>query len=211
MSVSLSVASVIDSNSLSSGTPWLVLIDLEIVNPVNNVVETVKHFARNPEDVTFNGTVYEKGAFDLQISQISGQVAEVSLSIKDHTRVIQSLMEEYGGGVGSNITLYVVNAARLDHAPEIVEFFQITGSSASEYSQSFQLGAENALAQTFPRRRQTRDFCQWRYKDSTTCRYAGALTGCDLTLQGPNGCEAHGNSLNFGAYPGLNSNGYRYS
>lgn len=211
MPASLSVSSVVEANRLSSGTPWIFLIDLEVVNPITGTVVIVRHYARNPEDVVFNGVTYEKGSFDLSIQSAGGQQAQVSLSINDFTQTIQGYMEAHGGGVGSNVTLYVVNTDRLDQPPEIVEYFQIVGASASKYIQTFQLGAENALVQTFPRRRQTKDFCQWRYRDPDTCGYSGALPSCDLTLQGPNGCTAHENSLNFGGFPGLNSNGYRYA
>lgn len=39
----------------------------------------------------------------------------------------------------------------------------------------------------------------------------GTLSSCDLTLQGSNGCAAHGNTINFGGYPSLNSMTYRYA
>jgi hypothetical protein len=38
----------------------------------------------------------------------------------------------------------------------------------------------------------------------------GIMPSCDLSLQGPNGCAAHNNTQNFGGFPGLNDNGYRY-
>jgi phage-related protein len=70
----------------------------------------------------------------------------------------------------------------------------------------------------FPRRRQARDFCQWRFRDPNTCAYDGPAPSCDYTLQGPNGCSAKGRrndgqwqTIMFGAYPGINSNGVRYA
>lgn len=207
----LSLASVIESNRLSSDVPFLCLIDLEIVNPATGSVVATEYIARNSEPVVFEGRTYGLGTFDIQIKQETGSLAEVTLTVNDYTQHIQGLMEEFGGGVGSKVTLYVVNSGNLAQGAEIVEFFEITAASSADYVQSFTLGAENALAQTFPRRRQTRDFCQWRFKDPKTCGYVGPLTSCALTLQGANGCEAHDNSINFGGYPGLNQNGYRYA
>jgi phage-related protein len=211
MTQRLSVATAIEANRLSSSVPFLCLIDLEVVNPTTGLVVTTQRIARNPEDVVFNGDTYMKGSFDIQLTHEAGKPSEVQLIVNDYTQTIQSYMEQYGGGVGSNVTFYLVNGAALTKPADIIEYFQIIGATASEYVQTFTLGAENALMQTFPRRRQTRDFCQWRYQ-SAECGYPtnGAKTSCDLTLQGPNGCEAHGNSVNFGAFPGLNSNGYRY-
>lgn len=210
MSKNLSLATVLEKNKLSSDVPFLALLDVEIVNPSNGVVVIVLHIANNPESVVWDGNTYEVGGFDIAIKSESGKQSEVSMTIVDYTQAIQGYMQQYGGGVGSNVTLSIVRGDALDKPAEIVEYFQVIGSSAADYMATFQLGAENAIMQVFPRRQQRRDFCQWRYKDPTTCKYAGALTSCDLTLQGPNGCAAHGNTINFGAYPGLNSRGTRY-
>lgn len=210
MTTPLSIASVVEANRLSSGVPFLCLLDIEVVNPATGVVVTTLHVARNPENVVFQSVTYTAGMFDITLKTEAGKGAEVSLNVTDYTQAIQALMEEYGGGIGSNVTFYLVNGANLAQGAEIVEFFQIVGASSSEYRHNFVLGAENTLMQTFPRRRQTRDFCQWRYK-SVDCGYTGGLATCDLSLQGPNGCAAHSNALNFGAFPGLNSNGYRYN
>lgn len=205
----LSLASVIEANRVASEVPFLCLIDVEVVNPATGVVVTTLHIARNSEEVIFDGNTYEAGVFDIQLSAEAGQAAEVTLSVNDYTQALQGMLEAYGGGVGSNVTFYLVNADNLSQGPEIVEYFQITATQSSEYTHQFTLGAENTLMQTFPRRRQTKDFCQWRYK-SPECGYTGGLASCDLTLQGPNGCRVHSNELNFGAFPGLNSNGFRY-
>lgn len=210
MSKNLSLATVLEKNKLSSDVPFLALLDVEIVNPSTGVVVIVLHIANNPESVVWNGTTYEPGGFDFNLKSESGKQPEVNLTIVDYTLAIQGYMQQYGGGVGSNVTLSIVRGDALDKPPEIVEYFQIIGASAAEYMATFNLGAENAIMKTFPRRQQRRDFCQWQYKDAATCKYAGPMATCDLTLQGPNGCQAHGNAINFGAYPGLNARGSRY-
>lgn len=210
MSQPLSLANVIESNRLASDVPFLCFIDVEVVNPATGIVVVELNIVRNTEDVVFDGKTYAKGSFDIQLKQEAGKMSEVTLVVADYTQALQSLMEEYGGGVGSNVTFSVQAANSLNKPADIVEYFQIIGASANDYIQTFTLGAENALLQSFPRRRQTRDFCQWRYKGSE-CGYVGGMASCDLTLQGDNGCDVHGNSLRFGGYPGLNSNGYRYA
>jgi phage-related protein len=207
----LSIATVLEKNRLDSDIPFLVALDIEVVNPATGVVVQVLHVVRNQEEITFNGNPYQPAMFDITFGQAMGEQTRVNLSMKDVTGAVQALMEEYGGGIGFNVTLYIVNGGALDDPPEIEEFFQVIGASASEYEISWELGAENETIKTFPRRRQTKDFCQWRYKDPDTCRYVGPLTSCDLTLQGPNGCAAHANTARFGAYPGLNTNGVRYA
>jgi phage-related protein len=206
----LSVASVIEANRVHSDVPFICLIDLTIVDPLTGLAVDTLYIARNPEAVTFNGQVYEAGAFDVQLKTLASGPAEVSLTVNDFTQTIQGYMELYGGGVGSRVTFYIVNAAALDKPPEVYEHFEIVGASSSDYMQSFTLGAENVLAMTFPRRRQTRDYCQWRYK-SQECGYTGSLPRCDLTLKGSNGCDVHQNTINFGGFSGINANGYRYA
>jgi phage-related protein len=209
MPQSLSLATAIEKNRLSSDVPFLLLVDIEVVDPATGVIVQVLHVARNPEQVVFGGNTYEAGTFDVSVTTSSGEQPDVSLSVNDYTQTLQFYMQAYGGGVGSNVTLYVVNGSALDDPPEVMEFFQITGATSQNYVSQFTLGAENTLMRTFPARAQNRDFCSWRYK-SAECGYTGSMTSCDLTLQGDNGCAAHANSINFGGFPGLNANDVRY-
>lgn len=206
---SLSIASIIEKNRLSSDVPFVVALDIEVVNPgTGSVVETL-HLVRNTEALTFNGHTYEPASFDIELKEEAGAQQTVTLSIKDYSRAVQGRMQAYGGGIGFSVTVMVVNTGNLGQGAEIVEYFEVVGANAANYVCSFTLGAENHLSKTFPRRRQTRDFCQWRYKDPETCKYSGPMTSCDLTLYGPNGCQAHGNTVRFGAFPGINSRGVR--
>ncbi len=209
MSKNVSLATVLEKNKLSSDVPLLALLDVEVINPATGVVVITLHIVNNPESVTYNSVTYEPGGFDFELKNESGRQSEVSLVINDFTQAVQNYMQEYGGGVGSNVTLTIIRGDQTTGAPEIVEYFQVVAASAQDYVCNFQLGAENALMKTFPRRRQHRDFCQWRYK-SAQCGYVGAIATCDLTLQGSNGCRVHANTVNFGAFPGLLSNGSRY-
>lgn len=210
MTKSLSVATVIEKNRISSEVPFLVCLDIRVIDPVTlSTVETL-HLVRNDEDVTYNGFEYKAFIFDIELKEEPGSMSPVTLAVTDFSKAVQGRMQAYGGGIGFQVSVMVVNAAALDQAPEVVEDFEVIGASASNYVCTFELGVESALAKDFPRRRQSRDFCQWRYKDANTCGYSGGIATCDLTLKGPNGCGAHGNTIRFGAYPGVNSNGARY-
>lgn len=206
-----SVASALELHRLSSDVAYLCLLDIEIINRDTGITVATKKLVRNPEPVIFRGETYEAAMFDISIKEEVGKVAEVSLSLVDYTQDIQARMEAYGGAIGSNVTFMIVNSAQLDDEPDEIEFFQIVGASSKGYRHEFTLGAENALRQTFPRRRQAKDFCQARFKDPATCKYVGAATSCDLTLKGSNGCAVKNNTINFHAYMGINTNGFRYS
>lgn len=210
---SLSVATVLEKNKLSSGIPFLVCLDVDVVNPATGgLVETIS-IVKNTENITWNGRTYIAAAFDIELKEEAGATPTINLSIKDYTRTIAAKMEQYGGGVGFRVVVSVVRgdtATMPTDKPELQAFFEVVGASQNEYSANFTLGAESPIMKIFPRRVQSKDFCVWRYKDSVTCRYAGAMPSCDLTLSGDNGCKAHNNEKNFGAFPGITNAGTRY-
>lgn len=209
MTTSLSVASIIEKNRISSEVPWLVLLDIEVIDPSTLTTVETLHLARNVDPVSFNGQTYAPASFDIELKSQAGEQQTISVSINDYTLAVQQRMQNYGGGIGFNVSIMVVNAGNLTQAPEVIEYFQVVGAQTINYAVSFTLGAENNITKVFPRRRQMKDFCQWRYK-STECGYAGALPNCDLSLDGPNGCRAHGNVIHFGAFPGINAVDNRY-
>lgn len=51
--------------------------------------------------------------------------------------------------------------------------------------------------------------CQWKFRETTTCGYAGSLLTCNLMIDHADGCQGrHGDPLKrakFGGYPYLNS------
>jgi phage-related protein len=206
----LSVATAIEKAKIASTVPFLMALDIRVYDPgaPDTLIETLR-VVNNAVPITWMGATYSAASFDLQLKSETGTQSQVSLVIKDVTRAIQARMQVYGGGIGFKVTVTVLNSGRLDQPAEAQESFEVVGASASDYVTTFNLGAENALAKNFPRRMQTRDFCQWRYK-SAECGYSGPLTTCDLTLKGANGCKQHQNTIFFGGFPGLNANGRSY-
>jgi phage-related protein len=209
MPKSLSVVSVIEKNRLSSDVPFLVGLDIDVIDPASGALVQVLRFVRNTETIIWSGFLYSPAAFDIEIKEAAGELQTVSLSFTDYTRAIQDYLQQYGGGVGFKVTVSVINAGNLAQGPEVQEFFEVIGAESADYIVSFTLGAENAISRQFPRRRQTRDFCQWQYK-SVQCGYTGGLPSCDLSLKGPNGCQAHANQLRFGGFRGINTRDVRY-
>jgi hypothetical protein len=204
----LSVASVIDKNRVTSEVAWVILLDIYVTDPNSReVVETLR-IARNNENVTFgtdaqgNPIVYQAGNFDVQVDQRKGEAPSVSITARDQTRYIHSRLDAMAGGVFSEIQMTVVNTSRLDKPPEMQERFQITGATVKDYVVTIQLGAENPLAVQFPKHTQRQDRCAWRFR-GYGCQYAGPASSCDYTKDGPNGCRAKGNTLNFRGLPGL--------
>lgn len=198
----LSVATVIEKNKVVSNVAFIILAQVHIVNPNTRLVEEVLYIARNNEAVTYKGNVYQPADFDLNIRNSRGQPMSVELSCKDPTKFIITKMDEMAGGVQSRITLMTINSARLNEEPEMLEEFEVLTANTNDFDISFSLGAANPLAIKFPKHRQMRDRCTWRFK-GYGCQYTGAAAKCSYTLEGVDGCKAKSNQVNFGGLRGL--------
>lgn len=205
MPTHLSVATAIEKNRVSSDVAFVPLLEIDVKNPdTNEPVETL-YFARNADDIVYRGTTYIRGGFDFDVQEEAGAQPAVTITVHDMTRALMTRMQEFGGGVGFTVRILVINSGNLTQDPEITEQFLVTGASAKDYDATFTLGAENPLLLRFPRRRQFRDQCQWRYK-GPECGYAGGIASCDFTMNGGNGCVAHANAIRFGGFPGIGVN-----
>lgn len=205
----LSVADIIEKNKLYSSTPFVILVDLQVIDPTTGTTVTTLYLARNNEDVVYGGNTYLKANFEFQYEATAGEFPSVSISVNDMTNAIQAIMQNYGGGVGSTLTIYVVNTDQLDQPADNIEYFDVLGARAANYVVQWTLGGENILSRQFPKRKQFKNRCNWRYK-GTECGYAGVLDSCDLSLDGANGCSVHNNSANYGGFPGINASNVRY-
>jgi phage-related protein len=193
-----------EKNKLTSNIPWLIAIKVHVVHPVSGQVVDHIRLVRNDNPVTIDGEVYEPFIFDIDIKKKLNELPSLTITAQDHRGLIASRLHGFKGGVGSKVDLMIFAADGEDvlSDPELTEYFEILKASVDDYVATWSLGTENPLRITFPRRKQYRDRCPWLYKDEN-CTYSGDLPTCDFTLDGENGCRAHGNSINFGGMPGL--------
>lgn len=205
----LSIHSAIEKSRVASDAAYLIFLEIFVPDPeTGDIIDTIR-LVNNPEDVVLNSITFYSMQFDLSVKAEAGGLPSVNLSIFDPKGIVRSYMEQYQGGVDFEVAVHAAFSNALDAPPDATEYFIVTSASAPDYSASFTLGAENPLSQPFPRRRLRRDYCGWRYKDHR-CKYAGTMPSCDYSLQGDNGCAAHGNTINFGGAPGINNSGIRY-
>lgn len=198
----LSVGSVIDKNKISSSAVWVILLRIDIVNPNDrNVVETVM-VAQNNEDVTYGMDIYKAANFEVRVSQSQNQAPDVSIAMHDELGYITARADEMAGGVFSNVTMMIVNLDRAQRKAEFQETFMILDTSVDKSIITFRLGAENLIQMQFPKHRQMKERCAWRYK-GYGCDYSGPMPTCDYSLNGANGCVAHNNSARFRGCPGM--------
>lgn len=209
MANNLSVETAIEKNKIESGTPFLVCLEIGIWDEnLAQVVETLR-LVKNTEDITYQGNIFTAAEFTISSKSSAGELSTVNVSISDFKRVIQRELMQYGGGVGFNVAIIILNAGNLQQAPEHIEHFIINSTSSKDYVVTWTLGVENPLTGRCPKRIAWRDRCSWRFK-SKECGYSGQKTSCDLTLQGQNGCTAHQNTKRFGGFPGIKAGAARY-
>ena len=197
----LTVATIIEANQVASEVAFIELLSVEVVNESGSLVETLR-FCKNSENITYNGEQYIAANFELNITNSTNEEPRITLNAHDVTGIIRQAMEAHGGGIGFPVTMTVVNSAKLNDPPEIVEKFDVKAAKIDGYQVNFQLGAENPLSLAFPIGKMFRDRCRHKYKGAR-CKYAGALPSCDYSYAGANGCIAHDNEANFGGFRGL--------
>jgi phage-related protein len=193
---------IIYNKNLDSDKAFLFLFEVGVKDSAGALVTTLR-FAKNSENVIFMGNTYTAANFDLDIKIEQNTEPQVTLSAQDQTKTLATYIDAYDGLVTSTARMLVVHEDALDGPPEMDEEFLIIDSRVANYVVSFNLGTESAVAHRFPNFRQFKNRCAWKYKGQR-CKYAGALATCDYTRDGPNGCIAHNNEINFGGFPGLN-------
>ena len=170
--------------------------------------------------VTFDSQTYtpiaiKRGAIS---HDSSGKITSMSLTVGNVSRVISGYLETYDGMIGMKVIVTTVFANLLDDPnSKVVEEFYIKTAVADESKVTFSLVAKLDILDVFvPRRKFTRNFCQWEYKRDgcwlTTGATFEAAAGfnntplCDRTLGGASGCEFHTNEERFGGFPGIPQN-----
>lgn len=207
MSRHLTVATAIEKNRIASDKAFIILAEISVLNGLGQVVEKL-HLARNSEGILYKSDpdeaayLFEPANFSIDLTEDLDREPTLSIDAEDPTGAIRERMDRYDGGIGFPVRIIIVNTGNLDAPPELEEVFEVVGSSVNGYKISFELGVDNPLSQRFPSLTQMRDQCTVTYK-GPLCKYAGTMTSCDYTRNGPNGCKAHANSHNFGGFPGL--------
>jgi len=216
---SISIASALHKMQIQTAHPWHILLTI-IPDPVGHP-DTILRLARENEDVTYKGDEYIAFNFDFDPIQdkSSGQLSSISMRVCNINRAIHYYLEQYEGGIGAKVELRVVSAEAMVDDPSVFMEFEIVEASADSQWATFSLGADNPMRKTFPKFIYLKDYCIWKYNtpamqgvsDPTglQCGYLGPIGTCSKTLEGSNGCRAHNNSSRFGAFPFIDSTGFR--
>lgn len=171
---------------------------------------TRARLARSPVPIQFGtnsaGQVLTYSPYPISHPEINevadGSIPTTRVTVSNVTLELASLIRSYElEGQPAKIMLI-----RLQDAPNgdpLREYsFTVQSISVSDRAVVAQLGAYNLHKQPFPLNVVKRNHCDYAYKGGR-CGYNGALTTCDKTEDGPNGCTVHNNRARFGAFRGL--------
>jgi phage-related protein len=197
-----------EKNKLNATSVWIKL--LEVVIPDGDTL----YLCDTNDNIVWNGNTYLPFPFTLpELHESSdGSVKEVSMTLSNVRRVIGNYIQDYdyyrknGGTENVIITLKLVNTAALDNLSPMSWTFKVLSFTLSANDVTLNVGADNLVNRLFPYYRLSRS-CNWKYKDSNTCQYAGALTTCNKSLAD---CVLHNNTTNFGGFLALSPTGVRF-
>ena len=182
--------SISGATALVNGAPSASAVDL--------------YYAQEKADVTWvtGGQVWTATSMELEyVSKfIDGSWQDVVLRIfSDAT--LNKYVEDCRGLEGEAVTLRLVYSGNLAEVAVTTESFVIRSCSqpSAEWIQ-FGLGQEKPLTLAFPNSRYESEPCRHKFKNATSCQYAGAVAACSRTLAT---CIVLANEEHFGAYPGI--------
>lgn len=211
-------ATDVAKNKTSRTTSWVWLVELQVDGST-----AVRVAADYDAQITHRGVVWYPLA--VKISDLrrdaDGRVGSATLTFSNIRRYFVGYLDA-DKVVGKRCRLIVLDVAQAaDAAAGIEEVFTVNDLEIGENDATIRIGVANPLAQPFPRERFLRTYCRFlpEYGSaSSRCGYdatlPGALSTCDGTLEGANGCRVHGanevsrglpslHPLRYGAFPGI--------
>ena len=215
---SITGPTAVEKNRVANASAWLWLVELQV-----DASTAIRIVADYDAQVTWQGVVWYPLA--AKVSDIrrdgDGRVSDATLSISHVKRYFVSYLDG-SKLVGKRCRLVVIHASQIgDSAAGIEDLYTVNGLELSEDSAAIRIGVANPLSQPVPSERFARTYCRFlpEYGSAASrCGYdknlAGALSSCDGTLEGANGCRVHGDNevarglprlhpLRFGGFPGI--------
>lgn len=173
------------------------------------------------EDITYDGTLYEKWRLSLEemSENIEASIDSVTLGVGNVSREMQSYVEANDGLRGNKLTIKQVYRNLLsDPTAFVSESYTIAETTCPDGVITFNCTSKagQVAGTRLPLSRVSRSHCDWEYDDAATCdwtnqsgtldtvNYPGAdSTTCDKGLNTPNGCKAHMNATRPRMFPGI--------
>jgi len=139
------------------------------------------------------------------------KIPAVNVNIGAVDQTIVSYIENQDALRRNRVRYIMVAADELANASAcFVNTFYIDGAAIdhSEETATFELTSRGAVVNvTVPLRNIRRDQCPYKYKNASTCQYAGAEATCRHTKDA---CASKNNVINFGGFPGVGTRKVRF-
>jgi len=149
--------------------PWLILLEITLTDSP----PTTLRFVRNNEDITYNGNTYTAFPFEIEIEKTDsdGSIPTVNLKVSQITRIIAYYTESLNGGIGSTITITVINRAHLAaNYAELTTTWQLIAAETDDQWATFVCGFPNPLDEVFTALHYLADYCEWEFEEAE-CGY----------------------------------------
>ena len=202
------------------------------------VVQQHFRFVRDFNPFTFdsgdgNGPQeYTPFSFEMsdQVVSSNASVPSSELKASNTLRALQGVLEQAGGVVGANLFYYEVSVTNPAGEPDLYRAYTVQGTTSDAKLVTFKLGASSPIRRLFPISLYRPNYCAHTYNSpalqaataaaiaagtplldppGVQCGYLGPLPTCSLSIDGPNGCQAHFPDmvLRILAFPGIGTNG----
>ncbi len=168
----------------------------------------VIRYAQYDVDITFGGQTYEAFVVEKEVIRTSTEsgIDNVRIAVANVDKNITLLLAQNDGLRGARVQIFTVFAGLLDDPDNRIITFdgKIVGAKVTQDIVLFEvLSVLDVQYLQIPGRVFRAERCQWVYKETDTCKYAGDLPTCSKLLEGDNGCRIHDNVKNYGGYPGI--------
>jgi lambda family phage minor tail protein L len=201
-------------NILNTDEAWLVLFDLYVSDT------EVLRLTNNEVGVIFAGDTYSPFpvGFEAFEETSTGDLPYLNIVVGNVDRMISGYLESHGGLLDRKVIMKIVHESNLSTSTAVIESsLMIRETSVSETSVTFRLSHHPFFEVDLPHQRFYRHRCRFAFK-SGECGWDQAessttSSSCDKTLDGPNGCKAHGDLYDipanrehpdrFGGFPGI--------
>ena len=208
----------VEKNMLATGGRFVWLYEVEV--PTDP--PTLCRLVRDQEAVTFRGNVYSPYPISHSEtrSDSKGNLPTISLNASNVTREVVSTLNEHNGLVGQDVRIILTHYYALPTGKSVWEHeYQIRDMNIDDEAISATLGDLHIYNARLPGQRMMRFYCRHQYMDAY-CGYSvdsgdpEYLPTCDKSLDGGDGCKAHGVSEalaglpvlhpeRFGGFPGI--------
>ncbi|MFZ3044710.1 MAG: hypothetical protein WA151_02250 [Desulfatirhabdiaceae bacterium] len=190
-------------NRLSDANAWIMLLQLTFG-------AEVMRLCANNQDIVWNGETWVAFPFNIDVIKDAtrDEVPQVVVRVSNVNQAVQYYVEQYGGGIGSEVILRVIYTGDLTETSRIPTFaFKVKGCKSDAIWATFELGVASPYLSQDPRDKILKNFCRYRFPGSidSRCPYTGTeYTSCNKTLSDckvRNGVDAK----YYGGFPSVGS------